>query len=40
MEPIEFEMMYISDWMYMDEGSLVGGYTTKLLKSGMHHGSP
>ena len=40
MEPIEFEMMYISDWMYMDEGSLVGGYTTKLLKSRMRHGSP
>ena len=37
MEPIEFDLMYISDWMYMDADSLVGGYTTKLLESRRMH---
>ncbi len=40
MEPIEFELRYISDWMYMDSGSLIGGYTTKLLQSRTTHERP
>ena len=32
---VEFDPKYISDWMYVDHGKLVGGYTTRLLRQRM-----
>ena len=35
MQRIEFEPSYISDWMYVDNGVLVGGYTTRVIRERM-----
>lgn len=35
MQRVEFEPSYISDWMYIDEGYLVGGYTTRVIRDRM-----
>jgi len=32
---VEFEPSYISDWMYIDDGYLVGGYTTRVIRDRM-----
>jgi uncharacterized protein YegJ (DUF2314 family) len=32
---IEFEIGRITDWMYIDKGTLVGGYTTRLIRDRM-----
>ena len=32
---VEFDPKYISDWMYIDHGKLIGGYTTRLLRQRM-----
>ena len=34
-QSVEFDPRYISDWMYIDHGKLVGGYTTRLLRQRM-----
>jgi len=34
-QEVEFDPTYISDWMYVDHGRLVGGYTTRLLRERM-----
>jgi uncharacterized protein YegJ (DUF2314 family) len=34
-QSVEFDPAYISDWMYIDHGKLVGGYTTRLLRQRM-----
>jgi len=35
MERVEFEPSHISDWMYVDDGYLVGGYTTRVIRERM-----
>jgi uncharacterized protein YegJ (DUF2314 family) len=35
MQRVDFEPSYISDWMYVDDGRLVGGYTTRLIRDRM-----
>jgi uncharacterized protein YegJ (DUF2314 family) len=30
--PVDFDPAYVSDWMYVDNGTLVGGYTTRVLR--------
>jgi uncharacterized protein YegJ (DUF2314 family) len=35
MQRVEFEPSYISDWMYVDDGYLVGGYTTRVIRDRM-----
>lgn len=35
MQRVEFEPSYISDWMYVDDGYLVGGYTTRVIRKRM-----
>jgi len=35
MQRVEFEPSYISDWMYIEDGYLVGGYTTKVIRDRM-----
>jgi uncharacterized protein YegJ (DUF2314 family) len=35
MQRIEFDPSYISDWMYIDEGYLVGGFTTRVIRDRM-----
>jgi uncharacterized protein YegJ (DUF2314 family) len=35
MQTVEFEPSYISDWMYIEDGYLVGGYTTRVIRSRM-----
>jgi uncharacterized protein YegJ (DUF2314 family) len=35
MEKVEFEPRYISDWMYIEDGYLVGGYTTRVIRDRM-----
>lgn len=32
---VEFDFTYLSDWMYVEDGKLVGGFTTRLLRSRM-----
>ena len=32
---VEFEPSYISDWMFIDDGHLVGGYTTRVIRDRM-----
>jgi len=32
---VEFEPSYISDWMYIDDGYLFGGYTTRVIRDRM-----
>jgi len=35
MQRVEFEPVYISDWMYIEDGYLVGGYTTRVIRDRM-----
>jgi len=35
MQKIEFDPQYISDWMYIEDGYLVGGYTTRVIRDRM-----
>lgn len=35
MQRVEFEPSYISDWMYIEDGYLVGGYTTRVIRDRM-----
>ncbi|MBX3420466.1 MAG: DUF2314 domain-containing protein [Pirellulaceae bacterium] len=35
MQRVEFDPSYISDWMYVDGGRLVGAYTTRLIRDRM-----
>ena len=35
MQRVEFEPSYISDWMYVEDGYLVGGYTTRVIRDRM-----
>jgi uncharacterized protein YegJ (DUF2314 family) len=35
MQRVEFEPSYISDWMYIDDAYLVGGYTTRVIRERM-----
>jgi uncharacterized protein YegJ (DUF2314 family) len=35
MQPVEFEPPQITDWMYIENGRLVGGYTTRLIRQRM-----
>jgi uncharacterized protein YegJ (DUF2314 family) len=32
-QTVEFDLTRISDWMYVDNGTLVGGYTSRLLRN-------
>jgi uncharacterized protein YegJ (DUF2314 family) len=32
---VEFDPMRITDWMYVEDGRLVGGFTTRLLRDRM-----
>jgi uncharacterized protein YegJ (DUF2314 family) len=34
-QPVEFEPARITDWMFIDHGKLVGGYTTRLIRQRM-----
>jgi uncharacterized protein YegJ (DUF2314 family) len=34
-QPVEFEPARITDWMFIDHGRLVGGYTTRLIRQRM-----
>ncbi len=34
-QPVEFERNRITDWMFIDHGRLVGGYTTRLIRRRM-----
>ena len=34
-QPVEFERNRITDWMFIDHGTLVGGYTTRLIRQRM-----
>jgi uncharacterized protein YegJ (DUF2314 family) len=35
MQRVEFEPSYISDWMYIEDGYLVGGFTTRVIRNRM-----
>jgi uncharacterized protein YegJ (DUF2314 family) len=35
MERVGFELARVTDWMYVEDGRLVGGYTTRLLRDRM-----
>ena len=35
MQVVEYDPAYITDWMYLDHGKLVGGYTTRLIRDRM-----
>ena len=35
MQRVEFEPSYILDWMYVEDGYLVGGYTTCVIRARM-----
>lgn len=35
MQRVEFEPSYISDWMYIEDGYLVGGYTIRVIRERM-----
>jgi uncharacterized protein YegJ (DUF2314 family) len=35
MQEVEFTPPQITDWMYVEDGYLVGGYTTKLIRQRM-----
>src|SRR5262245_20916391 len=32
-QTVEFDLGRVTDWMYVENGALVGGYTTRLLRS-------
>jgi uncharacterized protein YegJ (DUF2314 family) len=34
-ETVDFDPAYVTDWMYVDNGRLVGGHTTRLLRKRM-----
>ncbi|MEI9865469.1 MAG: DUF2314 domain-containing protein [Limisphaerales bacterium] len=36
MQKVEFHPSQITDWMYIEDGYLVGGFTTKLIRERMH----
>jgi uncharacterized protein YegJ (DUF2314 family) len=35
MQRVEFEPSYISDWMYIEDGYLVGGFTSRVIRDRM-----
>ncbi len=35
MQRVEFDPSYISDWMFIENGYLVGGYTTRVIRGRM-----
>jgi uncharacterized protein YegJ (DUF2314 family) len=35
MKRVEFAPSYISDWMYVDDGYLIGGFTTRVIRDRM-----
>jgi uncharacterized protein YegJ (DUF2314 family) len=35
MQKVEFHPSQITDWMYIEDGYLIGGYTTKLIRKRM-----
>ena len=35
MQRVEFQPTQITDWMYVEDGYLVGGFTTQAIRSGM-----
>jgi uncharacterized protein YegJ (DUF2314 family) len=35
MQRVEFQPSYISDWMYIEDGYLVGGFTTRVIRGRM-----
>jgi uncharacterized protein YegJ (DUF2314 family) len=35
MERVSFEPAQITDWMFVEDGYLIGGYTTKYIRSNM-----
>lgn len=35
MQRVEFDPSYVSDWMFIEDGYLVGGYTTRLIRERM-----
>ena len=35
MQRVEFELSCISDWMYVEDGYLIGGYTTQVIRERM-----
>jgi uncharacterized protein YegJ (DUF2314 family) len=35
MQRVTFEPMQITDWMYIEDGYLVGGYTTRVIRAGL-----
>jgi uncharacterized protein YegJ (DUF2314 family) len=35
MQPVDFEPAQITDWMFIEDGYLVGGYTTRLIRERM-----
>ena len=34
-QTVDFDPAHVTDWMYVDNGRLVGGYTTRLLRERM-----
>lgn len=38
MQRVEFHLSYISDWMYIEDGYLIGGYTTRVIRDRMTPG--
>jgi len=32
-QTVEFDLARVTDWMYVDNGTLVGGYTSRLMRS-------
>lgn len=34
-QPVEFEPRQITDWMFIQDGRLMGGYTTRLIRQRM-----
>lgn len=38
MERVSFEPSQITDWMYIEDGFLVGGYTTQVIRTGLTPG--
>jgi uncharacterized protein YegJ (DUF2314 family) len=35
MQTVEFHPSQITDWMYVDDGYLIGGYTTRVIRDRM-----
>jgi uncharacterized protein YegJ (DUF2314 family) len=34
-EPVSFSPSELSDWMYLEDGKIVGGYTIRVLRNHM-----